>query len=157
MSFDVENQLVTNEFSLQIDESTISDNRAVLMAYVCCIDDVCKLCEEMLFVKLLETDATGLSIFEATKSSFHEKQIPLENFVSCATDGCPSMVGKHKGFIGHLKKVCPSILTVHCILHHQLVAKNLSPDLHESLTVVIKTVNKIKSHSKYETFSKVLH
>ncbi len=80
----------------------ISDNRPVLMAYVRFIDDVCELCEEM-FVKLLETDTTGLSIFEATKSWFDEKQVPLENLVSCATDGCPSMVGKHKGFIAHLK------------------------------------------------------
>ena len=42
------------------------------MWFVRFIDDSCKLCEEMLFAKLLETDTTGLSIFEATKSWFDE-------------------------------------------------------------------------------------
>ena len=153
MSSDVESQLVeklkSSKFSIQLDESTVSDNRAILMAYVrfifffwkgstfsnagsdgtqpaSCVDiqnrqstyscgcpmygasqnnvfcglfcsatlaircrskapyvygrafvhgrafrfiyDNCKLCEEMLFTKLLETDTTGLFIFDATKS-----------------------------------------------------------------------------------------
>ena len=42
------------------------------MAYVRFIDDSCKLCEEMLFAKLLETDTTGSSIFKDTKSWFDE-------------------------------------------------------------------------------------
>ncbi|XP_076029966.1 protein FAM200A-like [Oratosquilla oratoria] len=49
-----------------------------------------------------------------------------------------------------MKELCSSILEVHCVVHrHHLVAKTLSPDLHESLRGVI-TVNKIKSHSKYD-------
>ena len=72
MSSDVENQLVeklkTSKFSIQLDQSTVSDNRAILMAYVRFIDNGCRLCEDMLFAKLLETGATELSIFEATKS-----------------------------------------------------------------------------------------
>ena len=97
MSSDVESQLVeklkTSKFSIQLDESTVSDNRAILMVYVCFIDDGCKLCEEKLFAKLLETDATELSIFEATKSWFDKNQIPFGNLVSCATDSAPSMLG----------------------------------------------------------------
>ena len=73
------------------------------MAYVCLIDDRCKLCEEMLFAKLLETDTTGLSIFEATKSWFDEDQIPFGNLASCATDGAPSMLAKQNGFIVYMK------------------------------------------------------
>ncbi|XP_076047164.1 protein FAM200C-like [Oratosquilla oratoria] len=50
-----------------------------------------------------------------------------------------------------MKELCSSILAVHCVVyHHHLVAKTLSPDIHESLRVVIKTVNKTKSHSKYD-------
>ena len=110
-SSDLESQLVeklkTSKFSIQLDELTVSDNKAILMAYVRLIDDGCKLCEEMLFAKSLETDTTGLSIFEATKSWFDENQIPFENLVSCATDGAPSMLCKQNGFIGHMKKLCP--------------------------------------------------
>ena len=83
------------------------------MAYVRFIDVSCKLCEEMLFAKLLETDATGLSISEATKSWFDKNQIPFGNLVSCTTDGAPSMLGRQNGFIAHMKKLCPSILAVH--------------------------------------------
>ena len=72
MSTDIESQLVeklkTNKFSILLDKSTASDNRAILIACIRFIDDSCKLCEEMLFAKLLETDTYGLSIFEATKS-----------------------------------------------------------------------------------------
>ena len=50
------------------------------MAYARFIDDSCKLCKEMLFAKLLKTDTTGLSIFEARKSWFDENQIHLETW-----------------------------------------------------------------------------
>ena len=55
MSSDVESHLVkkskTNKFSIQLDESTVSDNRAILIAYARFIDDSYKLCKEMLFAK----------------------------------------------------------------------------------------------------------
>ena len=155
MSSDVESLLVeiskTSKFSIQQDEPTVSDSRAILMAYARFIDDSCKLCEEILFAKLLETDTTGLSIFEARKSWFDENQILFGNLVSCATDGAPPMLGKQNGLIAHIKELCPSILAVHCLVHrHRLVAKKISSDLHESLKVVIQTVNKMKSHSKFD-------
>ena len=155
ISSDVESQLVeklkTSKFSIQLDESTVSYNRAILMAYVRFIDDSCKLCEKMLSAKPLETDKTGLSIFEATKSWFDENQIAFGNLISYATDGAPFMLGKQNGFIAHIKELCPSILSVHCVVHrHHLVDKKISSDLHESLRVVIQTVNKIKSHIKYD-------
>ena len=155
MSSDVESLLIeiskTSKFSIQRDESTVSDNRAILTAYVRFIDDGCKLCKEMLFAKLLESDTTGLSIFEAIKPWFDENQIPFGNLVFCATDGAPSMLGKQNAFIAHIKELCPSILAVHCVVHrHHLVAKKISSDLHESLRAVIQTVNKIKSHNKYD-------
>ena len=154
-SSDVESLLVeiskTSKFSIQLDESTVSDNRAILMAYARFIDDSCKLCEEKLFAKLLETDTTGLSFFEARKSCFDENQIRFGNLVFCETDGAPSMLGKQNGFIAYMKKLCSSILAVHCVVHrHHLVAKKIGSDLHESLRVVIQTVKKIKSHSKYD-------
>ena len=93
------------------------------MAYVCFVDDSCKLCGDVV-CKLLETDTNGLSIFEATKSWFDQNQIPFGNLVSCATDGAPSMLGKQNGFVAHIKKLCHSILAVHCVAHrHHLVAK----------------------------------
>lgn len=68
-------------------------------------------CEEELYVKLLETDTTGLFISE---SWFDKNQVPFENLVSCTMDGAPSMFGKHKGFIAHLKKY----MSYSCIVWH---------------------------------------
>ena len=73
---------------------------------------------------------------------------PLTNIISCATDGTPSIVGRHRGFLSNLKKAVPKVLTVHCVIHRQyLVAKNLSEKLHESLSTVITAVNKIKANA----------
>ena len=80
MSSDVESLLVeiskTSKFLIQLDESTVSDNRAILTAYGRSLDVSCKLCEEMLFAKLLETDTTDypflkLEILGLTRIKYH--------------------------------------------------------------------------------------
>ncbi|KFD47054.1 hypothetical protein M513_12042 [Trichuris suis] len=77
---------------------------------------------------------------------FSEKGIPLQNIIAVATDGAPAMVGCHRGFISHLKKIVPNVLSIHCVLHRQhLVTRRLSPRLNESLQYVISAVNKIKN------------
>ena len=58
-------------FSLQIDESTVFSS-AILLAYVRYFDDT-NLREEMLFIKNLTTDTTGLSIFDTVVEFFEEK------------------------------------------------------------------------------------
>ena len=49
-------------FSIQLDETTTSDNNALLMAYARYIDNG-KVMEELLFCKCLQTNATGQTIF----------------------------------------------------------------------------------------------
>ena len=107
MSINIEDILIqcskTTAFSIQIDESTVVDNKELQMGYVRYFDDKCTLKEELLFVKLLETDTTGSSIFTPVKTVFEDKSIPFEKIVSYATDGAMSMVGRDKGCITHLK------------------------------------------------------
>lgn len=68
--------------------------------------------------------------------------------MACATDGAASMVGRYRGFIAHLKAAVPDVFCMHCVVHRQhLVAKKLGGRLHDSLAVVIKAVNFIKSNS----------
>ena len=89
--------------------------------------------------------------FYCHKDIFEDKSIPSANIVSCATDGAMSMVGRHKGFIAHLKKLRPEILVVHHVLHrHQFVATNISPDLNHAFNFVIEAIYKSKSNSKIE-------
>ena len=58
------------------------------------------------------------------------------------------MIGRHRGFIAHLKREVPDVFTIQCVIHRQhLVAKHLSDRLHSTLQAVIRAVNKIKAHS----------
>ena len=50
-------------FSLQLAETTTSDNNALLMAYIYYKDDG-KIIEELLFCKYLEKDTKGQAIFQ---------------------------------------------------------------------------------------------
>ncbi|KRZ16569.1 SCAN domain-containing protein 3 [Trichinella zimbabwensis] len=149
MATDVEytlyNYLRTVQLSLQLDESTLPGNEALLLAYVRFIKEE-KINEELLFAKPLETDTTGRSIFLAVEEFFKEKGIPLTNLLAVATDGAPAMVGCHRGFIAYLKDSVPDVLVVHCVIHRQhLVAKHLTERLHCSLGYVIAAINKIRS------------
>lgn len=141
------NMLRTTEFGLQLDESTLPGNESLLLAYVRFVKDE-SLVQELLFARQLETDTKGESVFRVVENFFKEKDIPLTNILACATDGAPSMTGRHRGFISFLKKAVSGVFTVHCVIHRQhLVAKNLSGRLHKSLSTVITAVNKIKAHA----------
>ncbi|CAH1998960.1 unnamed protein product [Acanthoscelides obtectus] len=94
MSSDIEsflcNYLQTTHFSIQLDESTLPDNAALLLAYVRFIMNQ-EIYEELLFARTLITDTKGESIFHVLKDYFIEKAIPLSNIISVATDGAPAM------------------------------------------------------------------
>ena len=82
----------------------------------------------------------------AVAQYFKDNDIPMNNIIACATNGALSLTGKHRGFLSFLKKAVPDVFTIHCVIHRQhLVAKNLRCRLHNSLTIVVKSVNKIKS------------
>ncbi|XP_039309107.1 protein ZBED8-like [Solenopsis invicta] len=132
--------LKTNQFSIQLDESTLPTNEALLLAYVRFIQDE-KISQELLFARNLETDTKGETIFNTLEKFCDEKKIPLKNIISAATDGAPAMAGRHKGFIAYLKNKVPDVLAVHCVIHRQhLVARNLSERLFQSLQHVIKAL-----------------
>uniref|UniRef100_A0A3Q3VS94 HAT C-terminal dimerisation domain-containing protein n=1 Tax=Mola mola TaxID=94237 RepID=A0A3Q3VS94_MOLML len=108
------------EEQLCLDETTTSDNNALLMAYVCCKTfDGQEMDEEFLFSKYLETETKGQTIFN----------------VNC-------------GFTTLLKEQVPHVLTIHGVLHHHnLVAKSKNLPFPKSLNVAVKAINKIKAHA----------
>uniref|UniRef100_A0A5S6R695 DUF4371 domain-containing protein n=1 Tax=Trichuris muris TaxID=70415 RepID=A0A5S6R695_TRIMR len=137
----------TTQFSLQIDESFLPGNEALLLTYVRFIKDE-KLVQKLLLAKELVSDTIGASIFILLKACFAEKKISLTDIVSVATDSAPSTSAIYRGFIAFLKQEVPDVLAVHCVIHRQhLVAKKLSERLNCSLRFVITAVNKIKSKS----------
>ncbi|XP_076045804.1 zinc finger MYM-type protein 6-like [Oratosquilla oratoria] len=160
MAADVESQLVlklqVNEFSLQLDETTLPDNSALLMAFARFLD-VDGIREELIFALKLTTDTKGESIFKKLEAYFEENNIPLKNIVACATDGAAAMIGRYRGFSAYLKKAVPNVVCVHCVVHRQhLVAKNLAGRLHEALGHVIKALNLIKKNAlQYRPFQQL--
>ncbi|KAI6648674.1 hypothetical protein LOD99_7901 [Oopsacas minuta] len=72
--------LKTTEFSLQIDESTLPGNEALLFAYVRYILEGIMF-EEMLFARPLVTDTKGESIYKVMENFFQEKEIPMNNIM----------------------------------------------------------------------------
>ncbi|KAK9685709.1 hypothetical protein QE152_g37837 [Popillia japonica] len=135
--------LKKTKFSIQLDESTLSDNTALLMSYVRYFNETGETKEEMLFAESLPLDTTGTLILAAVKKYFEEKEIPLINIRSCATDGAPAMVGiRYKGFLALLKKEHPDIICIHFVAQREhLAAKRLTPSLHDSLNLVITAKN----------------
>ncbi|KAL4090872.1 hypothetical protein QTP88_025634 [Uroleucon formosanum] len=117
------NHLKTCQFSIQLDESTLPTNEALLLSYVrrrlTCLTP--KTATD------LETNTKGKTIFNTLENFCDEKQISLKNIMSITTDGAPAMTGHHKGFIAYLKNKVPDVLAVHCVINSQhLVAKNLN-------------------------------
>lgn len=137
-----------------MDESTIRDSQAVLMAYVRYIENG-EFAEEMLFCESLETTTTAVDIYNSLKNYLFEAQIPIKNIISCSADGAPVMMGKKNGCLKLMKDDNPEMLLVHCVIHREnLVAKKLSPVLNEILNSVIICINFIKANAKCERLFK---
>ena len=96
MGADVEKKLVeiltTTKHSLQVDESTLRDNEALLLGYVRVIHHK-ETREEMVFALTLPSDTREASIFQAAKDYYNDKGIPMNNIIQCATDGGAAMAG----------------------------------------------------------------
>ena len=112
------NMLRTTEFSLQLDGSTLPGNESLLLAFVRFVKDE-SLVQELLFIRQLETDTKGESVFRVVEIFFKEKAIPLTSKLACATDRAQSMISRHRGFISFLKTAVPGVFTVHCVIHRQ--------------------------------------
>ena len=42
----------------------------------------------------------AISLFEAVKDLYEDREILMKNIIQCDTDGAPAMVERHRGFIG---------------------------------------------------------
>ena len=87
MSDDIESslcdELCSIEFALELDESTVRDNEALLLAHVAFIKGS-QAQEEMLFCRRLKTHSTAKDIYEELKSYLDIKNIPMHNIrVAC--------------------------------------------------------------------------
>lgn len=56
--------------------------------------------EDLLVLQPLKRTTTGQGIFNEVQKAFKSFGLPLSRLVGVCTDGAPSMVGLHEGFIG---------------------------------------------------------
>lgn len=68
------NHLETYQFSIQLDESILSTNDALLLSYVRIIKNE-KICQELLFARYLETNKRGENIFISLEKFCDERRI----------------------------------------------------------------------------------
>ena len=113
MSSDVLKQLVEilfiSKHSLQIDESTLSDNKSLQMGYMRFIHNM-QAQKEMIFAINFPVDTQATTVFNAVEKFYEEKEILMQNILQRATDGTATMVKKHRGFITLMKKKIPNSL-----------------------------------------------
>ncbi|CAB4056444.1 unnamed protein product [Lepeophtheirus salmonis] len=106
MGEDIETQLVeklkSGNLSLQMDESTLRDSE--------------------------KPPPSAADIYGKLINYLIVNNIPMENIISCAADGDPTMMGKKIGCLKLMKDENPEMILVYCVIHRDnLVAKNMTP------------------------------
>jgi len=157
MTTNVQEQLVSKlrnkKFAVQIDELTVRGSEVLLHSYFRYVEHG-QFMEEMLFCEELKTTTNAADIYAIYTKYMAESGIPLQNVI-CAADGAPAMMGKRKGLLKLMKDENPGMLTVHCVTHREnLVAKQLSPELHTVMKAAITYTNLIKASAKQERLFK---
>lgn len=144
-------------FSIQCDESVDSTSTAQLMIFIRMVFDDFSTKEELLTLLPLETTTRGIDIYNAVKSYFVKKKVPLEKLVLVTTDGAPAMTGQHTGFIAQCKgdPDFPNFLHYHCIIHQQAIRAKVTGFDHV-MNPVVKIINDIRSKAKQHRIFKVL-
>ena len=140
--------LKTTEFSLQIDESTLPGDEALLLAYVRIIHEEIMV-KEMLFARPLVTDKKGEYIYKVGEILFQEKEIPMYNIIASA------MVGRHRGFISYLKNVLPEVSLFTASFIENIWSQNIlvvACTTHCNVSLLLSIKSKLP-HSRKENFA----
>ncbi|XP_068205433.1 protein FAM200C-like [Palaemon carinicauda] len=104
--------------------------------------------EEFLFCQPLQTTTTGEDIFMKVDSLFKEEGLLWRPCYSVCCDGAPAMLGARQGFIVSVKQENPSVMVVHCLLHHEnLTSLKLSHELQKVMQEVTQVIKIIKARA----------
>jgi len=95
---------------------------------------------------------TANEVMRCLDSHFTSKGIDWKKCVGVCTGGAASMTGVHDSVVKQILGIAENAKWTHCFLRRQnLATRHMSPELHEVLSIAVKTVNYIKRialHSK---------
>ncbi|XP_078542665.1 general transcription factor II-I repeat domain-containing protein 2-like [Lissotriton helveticus] len=141
-------------FSIQCDESVDIDQLAMFVRMV--FEDFTDK-EEFLTLLPLKTTTRGADIHNEVKNYLAKQNVPLEKLVAITTDGAPTMIEHHSGFIANCKADpdFPPLLSYHCIIHQQAICAKVMGFDHV-MTPVVKIINliwtKARQHQSFKVF-----
>ena len=146
-------------YSLALDESTDQTDTAQLAIFVRGVDSNFDVFEELLSIASLKDGTTGEDMFKALKNVMEFYDLRFENLAGVATDGAPSMIGKHSGLVAFLKKQDGidknRFINYPCIINQEnLYAKTLRFDaVMKVVNTVVKFIRaKALNHRQFKTF-----
>ena len=152
MAEDIEAQLIerivkSTWFTIQCDESTDIENKAVLLVFVRYLykEDIH---EDILCALLLPKNTTASELFKAVNNYFIKKQISWLFCVGVCTDGAAAMIGRLSGLTVRIKEIAPECEATHCVIHREMLAsRKISSELHSVFTDAVLMINLIKAHA----------
>ena len=147
-------------YSIALDKATDINDSAQVLFFIRVITSDFQCHEELLGLGTLTERTRGIEVLNLFKEKFCKINLNLSNLVSVCTDGAPSMIGKHEGFVALLRKELPNpdtLISFHCILHQQnLCAKSALQS--DTLNGVIGIVNYIRANAmRHRQFRQMLH
>ncbi len=154
MAANVEDQLLkmlrSAKFSIQLEEAEIRGQDTLLMAFCRVIDPQSgEMVEDFMFAKKMTRYRKDDGILTTLLEYMAEHQIPMDNVISCSSDGTTDVVRWHVAFLRRLKMLFPQIHTAHSILYREnLFDRREHGDLYVALDVLIKAVNDTKGRGK---------
>ncbi|XP_072380884.1 zinc finger BED domain-containing protein 5-like [Diabrotica undecimpunctata] len=102
--------------------------------------------DELLFSTELETMTKAIDVMKAVSDFFDKHELSWQKLIGVCTDGVPSMLGSHSGFVKLVREKNANLTGTHCVIHRQaLAAKTFPNGLNAVLKLCIKVVNLIKN------------
>lgn len=142
-------------FAIALDESTDIGDVSQLVIWVRYIIDMDRCEENILALVPLHEQTRAVDVFDAFRQVQLRFNLDLKKLVCVCTDGAPTMIGKHKGFVARLKKfisdnndeIDHELISYHCIIHQQNLCAAAVGDESTVLTTITKIINTIRSSS----------
>ena len=129
-------------YSIQLDESTGVSNAALLLVFArSCADG--NIHDDPLICKELPTRTTANEVMVCLDSHFTNKGIEWKKCVGVCTDGAASITGVHHGVVKQIQNKAENAKWTHCYL----ATSQMSPELHEFLSIAVKTINYLKKNA----------